>query len=224
MLKFETIEPSQPADATVILLHGLGASGYDLIDMPKLLAPGEHTIRFILPHAPSRPVTLNMGMVMPAWYDIMGLTAESREDVPGFEASREKIDWLIQQEMDRGISSERIILGGFSQGGAMTLFTGLQAHYRLAGLIVLSAYFPCAAYTQQRLSHANRQTPIFLGHGNRDAVVPFAWGETTHEMLNDLGYPVNWHSYPIGHEVSPVEISAVARFIHQQLASSGTTY
>ncbi len=217
MLKFETIEPKNPATATVILLHGLGASGHDLIDIPHFLAPGNHSIRFILPHAPSRSVTVNMGMVMPAWYDIYGFSETSSEDLLGLQTSQAKIDQLIVDQINSGILPERIILGGFSQGGALTLFTGLQSTFKLGGLIVLSAYFPTANYLENHLSATMRHTPIFLAHGNQDLVVPFRWGEITRDLLTNLHYPLTWHHYPIGHEVSAVELHAVSHFIHQRL-------
>ncbi|MCD6046746.1 MAG: carboxylesterase [Gammaproteobacteria bacterium] len=219
MLNYETIEPKGTAEACVVLLHGLGATGHDLMDLvPYLQLPQNHRIRFIFPHAPSRPITLNNGYVMPGWYDITGLTEASREDLVGLNQSREMIEKIIQQQIAQGIPAQKIMLGGFSQGGALTLFTGLQQAEPLAGLIVLSAYFPCANNVEANLSLASKQMPIFIAHGTQDPVVPYAWGLRTEQKLKALGFSTEWQSYPIEHSICLPEIQAIAAFMHKCLS------
>lgn len=219
MLKFETIEPPTLANASVIILHGLGANGYDLMSLvPTMHLPEDHTIRFIFPHAPSRAVTINGGAHMPAWYDITGFSKENREDLAGLEHSRLLVDALIQNEIAKGILPERIFLGGFSQGGGLTLFTGLQLPYPLAGLIVLSAYLPCAAHVFQHLGLYAKRVPIFMAHGTQDLVVHFAWGEMAKNNLLRYGFSVDWQTYPIAHEICPAEIHALAGFLRLSLS------
>lgn len=218
MLKFETIEPKKPADASVIFLHGLGANGFDLMDIVPMFQLAEpHGIRFIFPHAPSQAVTLNAGMHMPAWYDITGLTLESCEDFAGLERSRYQIDLLIEHEVKRGIQPERIMLGGFSQGGALAIATVLQSGYPLAGLIVLSGYFACIKQLSARLTANSLTTPILMAHGTHDPVVMYEWGVHGKEALLTLGFSLTWHSYPIAHEICLPELKEVARFIRQRL-------
>ena len=221
MLAFETIEPKTAADASVIFLHGLGANGFDLMNIVPMLKLAEsHGIRFIFPHAPSQAVTLNGGMRMPAWYDITGLTLESREDFAGLEQSRYQIDLLIEQEIKSGIKPERIMLGGFSQGGALAIATVLQSCYPLAGLIVLSSYFACMKQLSQRLTPSSLTTPILMAHGINDPVVMYDWGMQGKEALLALGFSVAWQSYPIAHEICLPELEEVARFIQKQLLFS----
>lgn len=218
MLNYEIIEPSNSVNACVIFLHGLGANGHDLMDLvPHFQLPQNHRIRFIFPHAPSRPITLNNGYVIPGWYDIKGLTESSREDLSGMQESREQIQGLIQMQIDQGIPPEKIILGGFSQGGAMTLFTGLQQAWPLAGLIVLSAYFPCASYLEANVNMVTQRTPILMGHGTRDPIVPYGWGEKAKEKLVKLGFNVEWCAYPMEHSICLPEIQAISQFIQKRI-------
>jgi phospholipase/carboxylesterase len=218
MLNFETIESKQPADASIIFLHGLGANGFDLIDVVPMLNLSEpHGVRFIFPHAPSRPVTLNLGMEMPAWYDILGLTLDSRQDFIGLEESRAHIDALIEHEIARGIKPERIFLGGFSQGGALALVTGLQSLHPLAGLIILSSYWPCVEQTKERITPASKRIPIFMAHGTQDPLVMYSWGEISKNELLSLGFSLDWHSYPIAHEICPPELQLIGQFIQHRL-------
>lgn len=214
MLKTEVIEPKKPATASVILLHGLGANGYDLMDLLSMMRlPQDHTIRFVFPHAPARPVTINGGVSMPAWYDITGFSFDSREDLSGLEASRFIVDTLIQEEISKGISPKRVILGGFSQGGALSLFTGLQLAYPLAGLMVLSAYFPCAKHVMAHLGVYAKQIPVFMAHGTEDPIVNCQWGEATKKHLQAEGFSVEWHTYPMAHAICEEEVQRMKTFI-----------
>lgn len=218
MIRFETIEPAVPADACVIFLHGLGANGFDLMNVvPALHLPATHRIRFIFPHAPHQAVTLNGGIKIPAWYDITGLTLADREDFSGLEQSRYQIDALIEQQIQQGIAAERIMLGGFSQGGALAIATTLQSYYPLAGLIVLSSYFACIPQVSKRVTPAGIQVPIMMAHGTLDEVVKYEWGEVSKEALQALGCSLTWHSYPIAHEICLPELATVANFIQQAL-------
>jgi phospholipase/carboxylesterase len=222
MLNYEIINPKETPEACVILLHGLGANGHDLMDLvPYLQLPQNHRIRFIFPHAPSRPITLNNGYVMPGWYDITGLTEASREDLAGLSQSLEMIEKIIKQQIEQGIPARKIMLGGFSQGGALTLFTGLQQAEPLAGLVVLSAYFPCATYVEANLSSESKQMPIFIAHGTQDPIVPYAWGQQMDQKLKGLGFPTQWHSYLMEHSICQPEIQALGAFIQKCLSSVG---
>ena len=222
MLTFETIEPPQSATAAVILLHGLGANGHDLMSLvPLMPLPQAHTIRFIFPHAPVRPVTVNQGIPMPAWYDISGFSFDKREDLAGLESSRFMIEALIQHQVQQGISPERIILGGFSQGGALSLFTGLQLPYPLAALLVLSAYFPCAQHVSTHLGPYAKKIPIFMAHGYDDSILPLRFGQLSKEVLESEGYAVQWHTYPMDHSVCPEEIKDISRWVQKNIMVMG---
>ena len=205
----ETIEVETGAGprATVIVLHGLGADGNDFVpvcDELDLSAVGP--VRFLFPSAPMRPVTINGGYVMRAWYDIVDIGSARREDETGLRASRGAIDAMIAGERARGIASSRIVLMGFSQGCAMSLMTGLRHAEPLAGIVGLSGYLPLADLTAAERSDANRATPIFLAHGMRDPVVPAARAIASRDALRSLGHDVDWHDYPIEHTVSIEEI------------------
>lgn len=200
------------AVASVIVLHGLGADGRDFVPIAQALdlhAVGP--VRFVFPSAPVRPVTINGGYAMRAWYDIFPpatLHGEMRrEDSAGLAASQALVQGLIDREVARGIAPQRIVLMGFSQGSAMTLLTGLRAPQRLAGLAALSGYLPLATQTADERSEANRDAPVFLAHGSHDGVVVLARGLATRDALLALGYPVEWHTYPIEHTVSPDEVA-----------------
>lgn len=212
------IEPAAPATASVIWLHGLGADGHDFEPIvPELRLPRALAVRFVFPHAPMRAVTINGGFVMRAWYDILGVEIPRAEDASGVRDSATRIRALIARENARGIPSERIILAGFSQGSAMTLHVGLRYPERLAGLIALSGYVPLAATLAAERSPANAATPLFMAHGEIDAVVRYPWGEQARRQLEQLGYAPEWHSYPMGHEVCYEEITAIGEFISRVL-------
>ena len=177
-------------------------------------------VRFVFPHAPSRPVTINGGYVMPAWYDILGLDSHAqREDEAGLRASQALVEELIAREKARGVAAGRIVLAGFSQGCAMTLMTGLRHDERLAGLVGLSGYLPLAAKTEAERHAANRDTPIFLAHGTVDPVIPIARARQSRDVLVALGHPVEWHEYPMPHSVSPAEIADLNRWLLGALAA-----
>jgi phospholipase/carboxylesterase len=206
--------------AAIIILHGLGADANDFVPVAQQLdlrAVGH--IRYVFPNAPVRPVTINGGMAMRAWYDILGLDLVRREDETGLRASVVDVQALIDREIAAGIPASRIVLAGFSQGCAMTLLTGLRAPQRLAGLVGMSGYLPLAAVAEAERHDANRDTPVFLAHGRSDPVVPFARGEATRDQLQALGHPVEWHEYPMQHSVCQEEIEDLEAFLLKVLAS-----
>ncbi|MDD2882669.1 MAG: dienelactone hydrolase family protein [Rhodoferax sp.] len=213
------IETTSNPTAAVIWLHGLGADGHDFAGLvPELDLSGCPGIRFIFPHAPSMPVTVNGGYVMPAWYDIRGADLLSQQDEAGIRTSERAIQALIAREVARGIPTERIVLAGFSQGCAMALHTGLRYPQRLAGIVALSGYLPLAQTFAAERAEANAKTPIFMAHGSQDPVVIPARGEASRELLSDLGYAVQWHSYPMPHSVHPREIADISAFLTHELA------
>lgn len=205
--------------ASIVVLHGLGADGNDFVPIAQeldLSAVGQ--VRFVFPHAPVRPVTLNGGMAMRAWYDILGPDLARREDEPGLRASVAQVQALLDREAARGVSPARTVLMGFSQGCAMTLLTGLRAPQRLAGLVGLSGYLPLAATTAAERSAANRDTPVFLAHGRFDPMVALARGAATRDALLALGQPVQWHEYPMEHSVCAEEIADLNAWLLKVLA------
>lgn len=209
--------------ATVIWLHGLGADGYDFVSIVKELEinqqPGlEGGVRFIFPHAPTRPVTINNGYVMRAWYDIKLVDLVRQEDDAGIRESQTQIEALIAREKERGIPAKRIVLAGFSQGGAITLQTGLRYPERLAGLMVLSSYLPLAASLEAEGNAANRDVPIFMAHGTRDPIVQLARATASREQLEKLGYKIEWHDYPMEHSVCMEEVQAISAWLGKVLA------
>lgn len=214
MLDSIILETSPNPDAAVIWLHGLGADGHDFESIvPELRLPDALKIRFIFPHAPKQPVTINGGYVMRAWYDIAGDNILAGEDEAGIRESGKKIFELIEAEKKKGISTERIILAGFSQGGAMTLFAGLRYSKKLAGLLVLSAYLPLAEKLTSEMTEVNSKTSIFMAHGKQDQVVPFEGARISKEFLVKRGVPVEWHEYPMPHSLCAQEISDITAWI-----------
>ena len=208
------IESAPQPTAAVIWLHGLGADGNDFAGLvPELDLRACPPIRFVFPHAPSMPVTLNGGYVMPAWYDIRGTDLVSRQDTAGIEKSALAIAALIEREASRGIPYQRIVLAGFSQGSAMALHSGLRFKQRLAGIMALSGYLPLADTFAAERSAANACTPIFMAHGSQDPVVAPARGEASRDLLLSMGYPVQWHSYPMQHSVHPREVADISLFL-----------
>lgn len=220
------IETAPNPTHAVIWMHGLGADGHDFAGIVPQVVPqnakthdtqSRAAIRFIFPHAPIQPVTVNGGMAMRAWYDIRVPTLVQAEDEQGIHASEQAITALIKQQNSLGIPTSRIILAGFSQGSAMTLHIGLRYPETLAGLIALSGYLPLADQAAQGWSEANRQTPIFLAHGTFDPVVTLNRGTTTRDQLLAHGYQVQWHTYPMPHSVCPEEIEDIASFFKSVL-------
>lgn len=203
---------------SVIWLHGLGADGHDFEAVVPELGLGEvPAVRFVFPHAPVRPVTLNGGMAMRAWYDIVSLTASREADEAGIAQSTAQVAALIEREEARGVPPERVVLAGFSQGGAIALHAGLRYPRRLAGIMALSSYLLMSERLSDERSDANHDVPLFVAHGEMDPVVPFAAGQATAQKLEALGYPVEWHRYPLPHSVSLHELADIGRWLRARL-------
>jgi phospholipase/carboxylesterase len=218
LLPYVELQSASQPSAAVIWLHGLGADGHDFASLvPELDLSGCPPIRFVFPHAPSMPVTVNGGYVMPAWYDILGPNLVSQQDAAGIQSSERAIVALIAHEVARGIPAEHIVLAGFSQGCAMALHTGLRLPQRLAGIMALSGYLPLADRITAERHPANAQTPVFMAHGTQDPVVVLARGEASRDALATLGQPVQWHSYPMPHSLHPREIADISAFLAQVL-------
>ena len=216
----ETIEiESAPAPtAAVIWMHGLGADGHDFAPIVRELdLTGCHGIRFVFPHAETMPVTINNGYVMRAWYDILGMDLVRREDAQGLRASQQRINDLIEREIERGIPAEHIVLAGFSQGCAMTLQTGLRYPQPLAGLMCLSGYLPLADTIAEERHAANQNVPIFMAHGRGDSVVLINRAEASRDHLQSLGYTIEWHEYLMQHSVCAEEIDDISRWLQRVL-------
>ncbi len=213
------LEPAEgPANATVLWLHGLGADGYDFVPMvPELRLPEAARIRFVFPHAEVRPVTINNGHRMRAWYDIRELTLAGRDDEEGFVEARARVESWIARENAAGIAADRVVLAGFSQGGAVALHAGLRHAARLAGIIALSTYLPFRTRLASELSAANREAPVLMSHGSQDAVVLPEFGEISRDVLMQQGIPVEWHSYPMGHNLCTPEVRDIARWLMTHL-------
>ena len=212
------IESAPHPTAAVIWMHGLGASGDDFAAIvPELDLSGCPAIRFVFPHAPVMPVTLNNGYIMPAWYDIFGTElgegVVKREDATGINTSQQDIEALIANEVSRGIHPSKIVLAGFSQGCAVALHTGLRHPAKLAGIMALSGYLPLASTLAAERSAANASTPIFMAHGTQDPVVVLSRAESSRDVLAGLGYAVQWHTYPMPHSVHPREIADISGFL-----------
>jgi phospholipase/carboxylesterase len=212
------IEPGGGPDGAVIWLHGLGADGHDFEPIvPELRLDGQLALRFVFPHAPVRPVTINGGMAMRAWYDILTLERGGPQDETGIRASGELLRALIEREHERGIPYERILLAGFSQGGAIALHTALRFPQPLAGLMALSTYLPLqSAFNDDVLEDEQSQTrdlPVFMAHGSFDPVLPIALGQHTRDLLNGSGYRVEWRDYPMAHAVCAEEITDIRRWL-----------
>jgi phospholipase/carboxylesterase len=212
-----------PADAAVIWMHGLGADGFDFVPMvPELNLPDSARVRFVFPHADVRPVTVNAGYAMRAWYDIRDLTPEGRDDEAGLAATRERIESCIAAERAQGIAARRIVLAGFSQGGATALHVGLRHAERLAGIIALSCYLPLRDRLATEALGANRATPILMCHGREDVVVLPAFGELSRDALLAAGLPVEWRAYSMGHNLCRPEIFDIAAWLRYHLALDPT--
>jgi phospholipase/carboxylesterase len=221
-MRLETIEheTATAPRAAVIVLHGLGADGNDFVPVAhELELASVGPVRFVFPHAPTRPVTINGGYVMRAWYDILGLDAGAlREDERGLRESQGLVEALVEREKERGIAASRIVLAGFSQGCAMTLMTGLRHRERLAGLVGLSGYLPLAAATAAERHDANRDVPIFLAHGTADPVIPIARARQSRDALVAMGHAVEWHEYAMPHSVCAAELVDLNRWLLRVLA------
>ena len=207
------IETSQPIQQSVIWLHGLGADGHDFAPIvPELNIPNT---RFIFPHAPHQAITMNNGYEMRAWYDLYGLTLQTKQDEAGMRAMQQEIESLIEAEQAQGIPTERIVLAGFSQGGAMAFFTGLRYPKKLAGILALSTYVSLKEKLADEAHQANKDMPIFMAHGSFDSIITLDTCLVSRRLLEDLDYQVEWHEYPMPHSVCPEEIEDIARFLKQ---------
>jgi phospholipase/carboxylesterase len=215
------IEPPRSATAAVIWLHGLGASGHDFEPIvPALPAVVRQHTRFIFPHAPHRSITINGGIVMPGWYDIMHVDLTAQQDAAGIQASAHLVYEYLAQIINQGIPSHRIILAGFSQGGAIALHAGLRYAAPLAGIIALSSYLPLADKVASECHTANSKVPIFMAHGQLDPVILLAQAQHSRAQLEQLDYSVEWHSYPTAHNVSALEIQELGNWLATRLPSS----
>ena len=211
------IETGPSPRASVIWMHGLGADGHDFEPIvPELGMPATPSARFVFPHAPVQPVTINGGARMRAWYDVTG---DGRQDAAGIRASQARVEALIARERSRGMAPGAIVLAGFSQGGAMALHTGLRHPERLAGILALSTYLPLPDTLAQEASKANRNLPIFMAHGTQDPVIPLSWAARSRDHLTSLGYTVDWHEFPMPHSVCAQEIADIARWLNRILAT-----
>jgi phospholipase/carboxylesterase len=211
-----TLEPRAPAVASVVLLHGLGADGTDFVPIVEELRLPDTAVRFVFPHAPLRPVTVNAGYVMRAWYDIRSFTPEGRADAAGLAQSVERVNGYLRREIERGVAASAIVLAGFSQGGAVALAAGLRFPERLAGILALSAYLPFPRTLAAERSIANAEIPILMCHGRLDPVVHVTLGQEARDVLTGLGYPVAWHEYPMQHEVCGAEVAEVGRWLGER--------
>jgi len=213
------IESGRNPKAAVIWLHGLGADGNDFVPIvDELHLPATLAVRFVFPHAPMIPVTVNNGYVMRAWYDISFDGVDRRPDETGIRSSQGQIEELIAREKSRGIAARRIVIAGFSQGGAITLQTGLRCPEALGGLMVLSSYLPLAAQVAAERSAANAGTSIFMAHGTYDPVIAIALAQRSVAQLTELGYPTEWREYPMQHSVCAEEIADISRWLQNALA------
>ncbi len=218
LLKTVELETGDNPTCAVIWLHGLGASGHDFPPIvPYLKIDDKTPCRFVFPHAPEIPVSINMGMVMPAWYDINDLDLDNRADEGGVRASEAHVKALIAREVERGIPTSKIILAGFSQGGAVATHTALRFDQKLAGLVALSTYLVCGSSFEAEKTAINQDIPIFQGHGKQDPMVPFAQGQKLCSAMKNAGYQVDFQSYDMQHEVVMEEITAVGNFINSCL-------
>ena len=213
------IETGAKPNAAVIWLHGLGDDGRGWSEIvPALNMPATPAVRFIFPHAPVMPVTINNGYPMRAWYDIRENDFNQRADIAGVKRSQTQVELLVAREKARGIAARRIVLAGFSQGGAIALYAGLRHAERLAAIVALSTYVIAPVTLALEASAANRDIPIFMAHGTQDPVIQFRWAEASRQVLVAAGYNVEWHAYPMPHSAMPEEIDAISAFLTRVLA------
>lgn len=212
---FIELRPDKNPIGSVILLHGLGANGSDFVSIiPELQLPADLPLRFIFPHAPKMPVTINNGYIMPAWFDIYSFDINQTIDHAGIAKSNQLLTTFIQEENKLGIPTSHIVLAGFSQGAVIALTTALRYPEKLRGTVALSGYLPDAANILKEASPANQALPVFIGHGTEDTLVSSVLGEKTAVILKKHGYLVDWHSYPIAHSVSLAEIQDIKKWLH----------
>lgn len=218
-LQVVRLEPATAADASVIWLHGLGADGHDFEPIvPELRLPADHRIRFLFPHAPIRPISINAGMEMRGWYDITDQGLERKVDAAGIRESARSVQRLLDDEIAAGIDSRRIVLAGFSQGGAIALHLGLRYGRALGGILALSTYLPLPDSLADEAAPAQQATPILIAHGTRDPLVPEKLGNQAADTLRTAGYDVTYRTYPMEHAVSAAEIADIATWLSARLA------
>jgi phospholipase/carboxylesterase len=218
MLETIEVETAAKPNAAVIWLHGLGADGHDFEPIvPEIVRPGERSWRFVFPHAPVRPVTINGGLSMRAWYDLKGMDRRAAEDLAGFRDTEARIRHLIDREGKRGIATNRIVLAGFSQGGAVSLYAAARFPEKLAGVMALSCYLPAESTFKAERVPANDTTPIFMAHGQGDTVLPMSLGTQSRDYLKAQGYLVEWHDYPMAHAVCAAEIADIREYLFRVL-------
>jgi phospholipase/carboxylesterase len=222
LLPAEIVETSATPTASVIWLHGLGADGHDFVPivqeiLPRLSLPAQSGVRFIFPHAPKQAVTINGGYVMRAWYDVISPDLRQRQDRDGIIGSQHHVVRLLENEIANGIAADRIVLAGFSQGGAIALYTALRFPQPLAGVMALSTYLPLADTTEPERSAQNQPIPILMAHGEYDPVVPLQAGIESRDTLEKLGYNVAWHTYPMEHSVCGEEVEAISGWLSEVL-------
>jgi phospholipase/carboxylesterase len=217
-LETVTVETGPDPTFTIIWMHGLGADGHDFEPLvPELLVDGMPTLRFVFPHAPVRPVTINNGYEMRAWYDIVGIDRRSAEDFKGIAETADSIGGLIHREHARGITSDRIVVAGFSQGGAMALHLATRHPDTFAGVIALSCYLPLPAELAKSRHSANLATPLFMAHGTQDPVVPYMLGDESRRLLEGAGFDIEWHSYPMPHGLCAEEVADLRTYLRRIL-------
>lgn len=219
VLPYVEVNPTGKAKAAVIWLHGLGDSGNGFAPIvPELKIPEELAVRFVFPHAPNRPVTVNNGMLMRAWYDIVSMDFNNRADSKGVEESSALVAQLIEQEIKNGIPANKIVLAGFSQGGVIALNLGTRFEKPLAGIMSMSSYMSEPEKLSNEAHSANKATPIFVAHGTQDEVVPIFMGNTAFKVLQSNGYQATWHEYPMQHNVCPQQLADISAWLQQKLA------
>jgi phospholipase/carboxylesterase len=217
-LEYVEVNPNQPHTAVVIWLHGLGDSGNGFAPIvPELKIPDSLPIRFVFPHAPVRPVTVNNNMEMRAWYDIASLDFNHRADRTGVEVSAKQVEALIDAEIVKGTPAERIVLAGFSQGGVIALHLGTRINKKIAGIMALSTYMCEPDTLASEASDANKSTPVLMAHGQQDNVVPVVMGNAAFKVLQENGYPVTWQDYPMQHSVCLEEINHISQWLQARL-------
>lgn len=214
-LEYIQTETGPEPTHSIIWLHGLGADGNDFVNLPEMLSFGKERVRFIFPHAPMRPITINGGMTMRGWYDLQEMPNHGNEDLEGLKESSDLVIQLLEQEIMRGVTSTKIFLGGFSQGGALSLYLGLRYEQPLAGIVALSSYLPAPNLTATETSDANRKTEIFMGHGLNDSIVPIELADISHKALKDLEYPVVWRTYSMEHSICEAEMRDLRQYFVQ---------
>jgi len=216
-----TLTPAAPAEGAVVLLHGLGADGWDLLPVVEALGiPDALPLRFILPHAPVRPVTVSGGYEMPAWCDVRDITPEDRVDPDGLAETARRIHRYLEREQRRGLPASRLLLAGFSQGGAVALHVGLRHPQRLAGIVALSTFLPFPDTLAGEQALANADVPVLMCHGIEDPIVPVQLGRDASGLLSRMAHPVEWHEYPMGHEICAEEIAVMSRWIQEHLTAA----